>query len=275
MDFVSKLPLELSAHIIVYVARKGEEQGNCLKTLSEIGLVCHNWRKIVLYDSLWRELLQYPSMQRPSFCRNLASLVPNAKAAMQELVLLGRDLQIPIIYQVREASSQDHSSQGIEQTLSSNPHTFWSSQGSLDSGSEEWLDFQLISPLCFISSIDITPYLAPYQRGLPCYAPSFVSFSVFLNSSSNAVYRSSLFSIVNRPLKQRFNFQSLVAGGFVRIQLHGHASNQPGDYYTTLPCRIFRFSVYLSMPLSRIQFSIKLYSALVMRQRKNQKHWTR
>lgn len=33
---------------------------------------------------------------------------PNAKAAMQELVLLGRDLQIPIIYQVGEASSQYH-----------------------------------------------------------------------------------------------------------------------------------------------------------------------
>ncbi|KAJ3371304.1 hypothetical protein HDU91_005438 [Kappamyces sp. JEL0680] len=243
MDLVALLPLEISSQILILAVKYELEEevvqpGSAVgaKQLLAFGLVSKQWREIVCYEGLWREMIQLPCRDRPNLSLSMALLLKSPRSAMKELICVGADLEVPLIESALESSSQDHPTQSVEQTIDNDPFTFWSSLGSSSDQKDEWLDFKLMSPLCLIHSVDITPFLAQYQRGLPCYAPRSVSFSVRLALDAKPVYVSSRYPILNRPVPQKFKLNSIGLGGFLRIHLHGYASHQPGDelYYTAI-----------------------------------------
>ena len=79
------------------------------------------------------------------------------------------------------ASSQDHIQENLGRTLSPqvrgrhNLFCYWSSLGSEDENSKEWVAYRLCHPLCVVSNIQIRPFRAWFQGHSPIYAPKRVS----------------------------------------------------------------------------------------------------
>jgi hypothetical protein len=135
------------------------------------------------------------------------------------------------------ASSEDHEHQSIDNTLNSSQFSFWSSVGTGDPENVEFLDYELVDSVCIVSSVRIKPYLAHYQRGLPCYAPVFISVVTSMNSDFRTVLcRSEKYYMKNEPSLQQFFPHYMLYGKYIRIYLHGHSSTQQNDklYYTAL-----------------------------------------
>lgn len=44
---------------------------------------------------------------------------------------------------------------------------YWSSKGSRDEDSSEWLLLSLVHPLCLVKSVSVRPFRATFQRVLP------------------------------------------------------------------------------------------------------------
>ncbi|EIE20100.1 hypothetical protein COCSUDRAFT_57820 [Coccomyxa subellipsoidea C-169] len=84
------------------------------------------------------------------------------------------------------ASSTDNPEESVENVLTPlhrfNPAlgvrsgSYWSSRGSEDESSTEWLALRLAHPLCLVSAVSIMPFLAFFQRGHPIYAPKAARF---------------------------------------------------------------------------------------------------
>lgn len=160
-------------------------------------------------------------------------------AAAKELYkLVSKNLlSCPLVEKGLEASSQDHPTQSIDATLSNNPFDFWSSTGSSEKNSNEHLVFKL-HDISLVHFITLKPFLAQYQRGLPCYAPISVSFSIGFMRDNQIVYHytSPKYHTSNTPIEQTCLLPALVPGEYVRIDLYGKVGDQPGDqlYYTCL-----------------------------------------
>ncbi|KAJ3092258.1 hypothetical protein HK102_009228 [Quaeritorhiza haematococci] len=163
------------------------------------------------------------------------------KAMFQNLASLTVSIErepMRLISEGLHASSEDDELQTIAATLDDNPRTFWSSKGSDDMLSSEHLTFKLIQPVCIISSVEIIPYKARYQRGMPIYAPRYMTISVGFHSDPNRMhFVSGPFPVENSNVPQVFNIKPvLVGGGYVRLDLYGRYQTQPGDnlWYTVL-----------------------------------------
>ncbi|KAJ3225901.1 hypothetical protein HK099_005957 [Clydaea vesicula] len=135
------------------------------------------------------------------------------------------------------ASSEDHESQSINETLELG-NTFWSSKGSADEFSFEFLRYKLVQPICVISQIELIPFKAAFQPGGPIYAPKYISVSVSFTPNGNDFhYTSELFAVKNINKVQTFNIKPVfVIGGYLQINLFGRNTRQPADqlYYTVL-----------------------------------------
>jgi hypothetical protein len=79
------------------------------------------------------------------------------------------------------ASSMDQPEEHIGRTMSPvvrGRNTFfcyWSSRGSEDENTDEFLAYRLCHPLCVVDSIQVRPFQAWFQGGNPIYAPKRVS----------------------------------------------------------------------------------------------------
>ncbi|TPX31756.1 hypothetical protein SeLEV6574_g08511 [Synchytrium endobioticum] len=140
------------------------------------------------------------------------------------------------------ASSEDDAlqtwNQDISQTLDPNPHTFWSSRGNPDPLSREHLVYQLVQPVCIITAVTIVPFRAAFQRGMPTYAPMWITIKAGFHADAESMhYTSREFKVQNRNERQIFPLAPLVvAGGYLRLEMRGRYERQPNDdlYYTVL-----------------------------------------
>ncbi|KAH6578517.1 hypothetical protein BASA61_000275 [Batrachochytrium salamandrivorans] len=171
---------------------------------------------------------------------NILDLVTSPKEFVKSLCTLSVVCALrptPLIQCGVSASSTDQESQDIECTLDELSHTFWSSTGSENPLSNEYLIYKLKQP-SIITGFEIKPFKANFQRGTPTYAPRFVSISVgFTENPMEMHYASPLYPVENENRTQSFNLApTLVYGRFVRIHLHGRVSRQPTDemLYTVL-----------------------------------------
>ena len=154
--------------------------------------VSRRWKSVLESSSwLWKELSQIPLEIRSknlldepilynSWCidSNLASAASEGRMLSQELIQMTRLFEDPadLIVSCMGCSSQDHQEQGIEQTVDHSQISFWSSIGTLHNMADHYLEYELVRGACLVSQIEIKPFLARYQPGLPIYAPKYVSF---------------------------------------------------------------------------------------------------
>jgi hypothetical protein len=146
-----------------------------------------------------------------------------------------REDNVDVISNAVRASSEDHTSQSIEQALEHSSHSFWSSKGSEDPDTGEFLEFDLGDPFCIIYQFIIHPFKASFQRGMPTYAPKFCSISVGLDKNS-IYYSSPLYACENVNRELCFTLPCLLVAGFVRVNFFGRHETQPADnlYYTVM-----------------------------------------
>lgn len=220
--------------------------------LCKLKIVSKAWKSYLEYDGFWFELLSISDRCSPTsflalsedFLRSIPSALdaeevkyPVLQRVYQELYSLEKigHFEVNLIRRGIVASSEDHHTQSIAATLSSDPFEFWSSVGVIDVESDETLVYELVSPCCLLRSISLKPFLAQYQKGLPCYAPRSVSFSIGF-TKTKFHFTSEKFPMENTSATQKFVLPALVAGCFLCIHLHGRNQNQPGDnlFYTCL-----------------------------------------
>lgn len=225
-DLIPSLPLEISSIILLDAIQSNITD----KAFLDWRRVSKAWKATLKFAGIWREMLIHDKM----ISSEVASNCQDPFGMFMEL--LGQKHDLWLIGSCIQASTSDHISQTILSTISPDPFRFWSSQSSAELDRDEWLDYFLLDDNCFISAIEITPFLAQYQRGLPCYAPLSVSFSIGKLQGTDYFYSSSRFAIANTATRQLFTLPFVIRGGRVRVHLHGHASTQPGDmlYYTAL-----------------------------------------
>ena len=136
------------------------------------------------------------------------------------------------------ASSEDNDSQTIAETMDDDSFAFWSSRGNPDPQSHEWLLYKLAQPICIISRIEIKPYKALYQRGLPTYAPVGIRIRTgFSPDPALMHFVSPIYPVRNTSDSQFLDVTpQLVFGGYVLLELLGRQQTQPGDeqFYTVL-----------------------------------------
>jgi hypothetical protein len=162
-----------------------------------------------------------------------------------------------------EASTTDNQ-QELSNTLSKDD-LFWSSVGSGDQESNEFVVYKLVQPLCIVKHVDIFIYKALYQPGMPIYAPQYIRVSVgFSPNIKHMHYTSEPFKIMNIDALQQLVLDRPQFGGFIRLDLLGRQQTQPGDdlWYTVLryvrvggvPSGALMDKVYLTNSLLRFAF---------------------
>ena len=180
-----------------------------------------------------------------------------------------------LIARAVEATSTDHPEESVHNVLSLETRVlnsffklcYWSSKGSESPMASDALVFKLKNPLTAVSSIQIRPFEAHFQRGSPIYAPMFVRFSfgdgrcetkdlgeeeseeprgeysnsVGAASSSGGLlgwnWTSKLYPMEQVHALQEFKLSpTLCCGGYVRVELLGRTQRQEVDnlYYVCL-----------------------------------------
>ena len=102
--------------------------------------------------------------------------------------------------------------QKIDATLTNNKK-FWSSKGSADPDSSEFLIYTLKQPICIITSIDILPYKAHFQLGSPVYAPRSIQIETGFHPTEDYHYTSKQFPVQNIPEIQNFSLSPFLVVG--------------------------------------------------------------
>jgi hypothetical protein len=182
----------------------------------------------------------------------------NPKQTYQELTKFPDFAEMNSVSLVQDAvqvSSEDNNAQKVQNILNES-NSFWSSKGSPDKTSSEFIVFKLHNPSA-ICQVGVTPYKAFYQAGQPTYAPLTITvLSGF--SEDKFIFASEPFPIKNssgnfdhfvycdsklKSLFLRFidiqylDLQSwMCVGTYVKLVLNGRRQTQPGDnlWYTVL-----------------------------------------
>lgn len=80
-----------------------------------------------------------------------------------------KTLRYPLIQCYVDASSIDHNEQGPDKPIvpleQRTNDLFWSSKGSSDINSNEYLVYKLVQPLCILHTLQLLPYKANFQKG--------------------------------------------------------------------------------------------------------------
>ena len=242
MDPVFILPPEILHRFLMYVR-------NDVPSLLRVSKL---WNQVLKSSWLWKELSQFELefwgrnmigakelLKSYSLSTKMAHLASDGYELHKELLMLTTVYQdeANLINECLRASSQDHEEQGIESTINHSQYTFWSSIGSETMMVDNYLDYELHSTTSFVSQIEIKPFLARYQPGLPIYASKFVSFTLSWDKEfENPHYKSKMLKLENINVNQIFKLRPLQVGRFLRITFHEHQQQQPGDalYYTCI-----------------------------------------
>eukprot|EP01117_Protostelium_nocturnum_P009127 TRINITY_DN3269_c0_g1_i1.p1 TRINITY_DN3269_c0_g1~~TRINITY_DN3269_c0_g1_i1.p1 ORF type:complete len:667 (-),score=142.87 TRINITY_DN3269_c0_g1_i1:62-1891(-) len=257
-EFISELSFEILLLIFSFLD---------IPSLSKASRVCVLWNQLINDDYIWKEKL---FEKKDSFYSNqLFGREGNWRGLFRDLRSIKQNNSTRSIIEVGvEASSMDDASQDINQTLEQNEGSFerfWSSKGSSDPTSAEYLIYQLKQPLCIITSVSILPYQANYQQGCPIYAPTSMQVSVGF-SPHKYHWKSSILPIENTRTMKKIDIAPYVTvGGFIRIDLFGRYQTQMQDdlYYTVLELvsaqgiLIGELDSQSEVPLSMVRFAVK------------------
>jgi hypothetical protein len=144
------------------------------------------------------------------------------------------------------ASSVDNEGQDLDKVIGqsgSNRRTFWSSTGSPDPLSSEFVSFHLHDP-SIVRSVTLRPFRAWFQQGEPLYAPR--AFRVLVGTYSSGIatwhWRSDVIPCpVSEEAREEYDITAqispeFVAGNIVGVTLLGRQEVQPSDklFYTCL-----------------------------------------
>ncbi|KAJ3050988.1 hypothetical protein HK097_008029 [Rhizophlyctis rosea] len=166
-----------------------------------------------------------------------ADVVRKPKICLKQLVMTEQE-PMQLLAAGLEASTEDDPGQTIQCTLEDSTRSFWSSKGTADDTSSEFIVYQMHQPICVVTRIEITPYKARFQRGMPIYAPRSVTVSVGFHKELDKMhYVSPMFPVANVDVPQSFDIKpTLVVGQYLRLDLHGRNQRQPNDnlFYTVL-----------------------------------------
>eukprot|EP01132_Coremiostelium_polycephalum_P004581 gene4581-5718_t len=172
------------------------------------------------------------------------------KRLYRELGLVTLYNNYDLISKAIERSSCDSEDQDIGNTLDTN-RSFWSSSGSPDVDSSEFLTYQFEQP-SLVSAVRIHLYKAFYQSSMPTYAPQRIKISVgFSKNLEEMHYTSDEFFVEVTDQPQTFYLEPrLVVGNFIRIDLLGRVQKQSNDnlYYTVL-----RFVCVNGIPIGSLE----------------------
>lgn len=220
------------------------------KTLCKTAFVSRGWYHCATDGQLWKHLLGKPQNLLCPYTHQL-SMKENLgwKRLYFELEIFWRNefknnsvnalkQSSSLVNELSgiEASTTDHKNQDISKTLDLNDDTFWSSTGSSDVTSGEYLIYKLIQPVCIVSCVAIAPYQASFQMGQPIYAPQSIQVSVGF-SAHMMHWKSTVQPVLNKTaLAWVYILPEVVVGGYVRLDLMGRYQTQPQDdlYYTVL-----------------------------------------
>jgi hypothetical protein len=193
--------------------------------------VSKRWNAIIDQDSYWfqRETFTVTTKSHEQKEKRLLAIAYQRPYRQHYFELCRATLEFfrlpSVVKRPLVASSFDHELQNINQTLSLSQSTFWSSRGTLDRMNVEYLDYELVGE-SIVTSIHIKPFLAPYQRNLPTYAPLSVSFQIS-DTPEFRVTKQKHHEIENVPVAQEFKLEPCLVGKYLRIYFHGHANTQP------------------------------------------------
>lgn len=160
-----ELPQELQDLIFTFLE---------LKEIVKLERICHSMNKLVSNSNIYKHLIKkrimnkyYLSFVIDLHYKHYLSQFLNFKPPFDNVLLRGVD-----------QSSLDHRTQSIDQAIQTNPETFWSSKGSSNPDSDEYLVFKLSSSITVVNSIQIKPFRAIFQRNRPIYPPKQFKISV-------------------------------------------------------------------------------------------------
>ncbi|KFM25655.1 F-box protein [Auxenochlorella protothecoides] len=193
---IQGLPVEVLARVF---------SGLPTDALQAVELVCRLWRSIVREADVWLahpSLQPYPTLAEAARRLMLGRLVvehprsdadplvhlPVGDREMRLVALvscLGPDPASSLARNVLGASTTDHREESaINLLLPEERVTFglglsyWSSRGSPDPGSRDWVALRLAHPLVLVQEIRLRPFQAWFQPGGPVYAPVGVRFRI-------------------------------------------------------------------------------------------------
>jgi hypothetical protein len=120
--------------------------------------------------------------------------------------------------------------------------TYWSSAGSPDPLSAEWVALRLVHPLCVVRTVTVRPFQAFFQGGAPVYAPRTVSTRVGGGAGGGAagwLWESEPASVAPTSAPQTLPLTpapALAPGGRLDLHLAGRTAVQDVDglWYTCL-----------------------------------------
>ncbi|XP_030457427.2 F-box protein At4g00755 [Syzygium oleosum] len=155
---------------------------------------------------------------------------------------------------ISASSTDNFPEEGINNTLEMRDRvgriaSYWSSEGQKKPAVPETLIYKLVGDLCVITEIDIQPFQAYFQTGLPIYSAKSVRFrmgypkaSVDLDSVDQSchdstndkfvwTYTSPEFPMAQENCLQKFKFPKpvLCIGGFLLVELLGRVQRQEMD----------------------------------------------
>ena len=162
---------------------------------------------ILIRDSkLWRGFLAQKSSWAVPKQLSIHSL--NPYKLYKELCFSKLPCTRSVLLGPLEASSTDNPHQRIGNLMSLSRQRFWSSTGSSDPQSEEWVKFCL-DDMSLVSSVTITPYRAGYQAGQPVYAPLTVTIMVGMTPDRmHAISRKFEMENINGTLVPRSRYRT-------------------------------------------------------------------
>ncbi|PRP88757.1 malate dehydrogenase [Planoprotostelium fungivorum] len=220
---------QLSSEILVHIFNFLDT-----KSLVRVSAVCSWWyalssvENLIVERGIWRDL--HRLLCTYTAITGLTNIHPATMDTQSE------SFRTSLLDKGILASSTDDQSQHIGQTLVNNDRKFWSSSGSSDENSIDFLIYGLVQPTCVISSISILPYEALYQQDCPIYSPKGMRVSVGF-TQDDYHWTSDVLPVENRREKYTVHTgPHLVVGAFIKIELIGKHTIQQQDekYYTAI-----------------------------------------
>lgn len=168
------------------------------KDLSLVELVCSRFKCCIQEGKLWAakcsdlfpelahmlEDIDTTDLERewPSYRgKRTRQLNAACKRLFSSLAASSEPARYSLICDPVAASSIDQEEEGVGKTLSpavrgrNTLFCYWSSSGSENENSNEFVAYRLCHPLCVVSSVQVRPFRAWFQGGSPIYAPKQVS----------------------------------------------------------------------------------------------------
>eukprot|EP01137_Pigoraptor_chileana_P001742 Opistho-2@39758 len=204
--------------------------------------VCKYWMEVADDGLVWRRLcLVKWGVQQPPLVPSHSGRTGWKHLYFSEnaYVAIG-DIQLSAV----AASSTDYPEQSIHNTLYNmrqdysafqmHPEMYWSSRGSEDENSSEWLSYRFPS-VHIVKTMLISVYKADWQRGSPLYAPKTVRFTFSLWGCAPH-YVTCVYPVEKSSDVQGFTIAAPVVATSVTVELIGRTQRQPGDelFYTVI-----------------------------------------